>query len=724
MAEVVLVVGPCGPCSEIYYDRGVEYGCDNPNCAVGCDCDRFIEFWNLVFTQFEKQEDGTYTNLAKPNIDTGMGLERVACIMQDVTSIFDIDTLKVIIEKVCQLSGLEYEKNNKYDISIRLITDHIRSVVFMISDGVLASNEGRGYVLRRLLRRAAAHGKIIGIKDKFLTELAKIVIECSKDAYSELEEKREYILKLIQVEESKFYETLDQGKALLENYVNTLKEQGFEPKLRGEVAFKLYDTFGFPLELVKEFLAEENIEVDEEGFYKEMEIQKERARSARSEHTYMGTEQTVFDELDPSIETNFLGYDLQSTDGKILYIIKDNEEKESAVEGDEVSIITDKTTMYAEGGGQKGDIGEIKTATGLIEILDCKKVGGNKFAHIGKVVSGKISLKDDFTVSYNKDYRKSVMRNHTAAHLLQQALKDVVGDHVEQAGSNVSKDRLRFDFTHFSSLNNEELEKVERKVNEKILEGLNIEVLEKTIEEAKEMKAIALFGEKYGDSVRVVNISEYSIELCAGTHVKNTSELGLFKILSEAGIASGVRRIEAITGEATLNYYKELDEKIKYINNALKATPDSVIKKLDDFIEQNKKFNKELEKMKAKASNNIVSDLLNESITIKDVKVLIKKVDNMDMNALRMMVDKVKESEKSIVTVLVGKNEKGLSIVVAATDDLVKKGVHCGNIIKDVASILGGKGGGRPNMAQAGGKDESKIVEAFEKAKEIINNQL
>lgn len=716
-------VGPCGPSSELYYDRGESYACGKESCTVGCDCDRYIEFWNLVFTQYNKEEDGSYTSLKITSIDTGMGLERMAVIMQDVFSLFDIDTIKDIRDEVCKIAKVRYGENDKADISIRIITDHIRSIAFMTADGVLPSNEGRGYILRRLLRRAVRHGKILGINNEFLSKLCRLVIQGSKDAYPELIEKSEYIFKVISVEESRFYETLDQGMEMLKEIINEAKNSSTNI-ISGSHAFKMYDTFGFPVELMEEILEEENLTINDNEFEQEMEKQRKRGRAAREEYSYSGAEDTIYDTLNPLEYTQFLGYNNLEIESNIKTIIYNNTVVESAVKGMDVSIILDKTSIYAESGGQRGDKGIIKTDDALVIIEDCIKVTGNKFAHIGKVVKGKINVGDTVVVSVDKVNRMATTRNHTATHLLHKALKDVLGNHVEQAGSDVSPHKLRFDFTHFSPLTNEELVKIEEIVNGKILESLDTDLSEKNINEAKAMGAVALFGEKYSDIVRVLNIDNYSIELCGGTHVKNTSQIGTFKIISENGVAAGIRRIEAVTGLEALNYYNKQNNTLKEVSALFKETPENLVKKSEDFLRNYRNLKSELEKVNSKITGNMLESLLVNMEVVQNKNIFITRVDKLDMNALRNMGDQVKDKIKTGIIVLIGEKDNKVNIVVMATDDMVKQGIHAGNLIKELASITGGKGGGRPNMAQAGGKDVSKIDEALKEAKEIILKQL
>lgn len=541
--------GPCGPCSEIYFDRGEEYGCDNPDCKPGCDCDRYLEFWNHVFTQFDRDEEGNYSLLENKNIDTGMGLERMGCIMQGVDTIFEVDTIKSILEAVEKLTGVKYGENPKNDISIRIITDHIRAVTFLVSDGVLPSNEGRGYVLRRLLRRAARHGKLLGVKELFLQKLIDEVIKVNDKAYPVLVEKESYIKKVVGIEEEKFNETIDQGTEILNSYIEVLKNEG-KTVLSGQEAFKLYDTYGFPIDLTKEILEEEHLSVDEEAFNEEMEKQKERARNARGNMDGESWKEDPLSKLESTVDSTFNGYSEIYGEGTIEAIVKDDELVQSAEEGDKVSIVLDNTTFYPEGGGQVGDCGLITNENLVLEVLNTKKGANNSIKHIGIIKSGRISNGDKVKTLVDRETRMSAARNHSATHLLHKALREVLGEHVNQAGSLVTPERLRFDITHFEAISNEELKVIEEKVNNVILSSLDIKCDIMNIKEAKEKGATALFGEKYGDEVRVVSMGDYSTELCGGTHLTNTSQVGMFKILSEGGVAAGVRRIEAITGKA------------------------------------------------------------------------------------------------------------------------------------------------------------------------------
>lgn len=711
-------VGPCGPCSEIYYDKGEEFGCGKPDCTVGCDCDRYMEIWNLVFTQFNREEDGSYSNLSHPNIDTGMGLERIATVMQGVNSIFDVDTVKQIRDAVCNICGVHYGEDHKKDVSIRVITDHIRSVTFMTADGVLPSNEGRGYVLRRLLRRAARHGKLLGIDRKFVAELCQVVISNSGEAYPELVEKQDMILKVLTTEEERFYATLDTGMAMLSSRIEELKAKG-KNILGGEDSFKMYDTYGFPVDLMEEILADEGFTLDEEAFKAEMEKQRTRARNARATDTYMGADETIFHQLDPAMSTTFVGYNTLSEEGKVLAVVVDDAIVEEANAGEDVSIIVDKTPFYAEMGGQCGDSGVI-TADGLkIEVDNCTKFGGNKFIHTGKITEGTVKVGDTVTLSVSKKQRMATARNHTATHILQAVLKEVLGNHIEQAGSFVSQDRLRFDFTHFEAIDKETLSLIERKVNEKILDALPVEVKEMSIEEAKKTGATALFGEKYGEVVRVVNVGGYSIEFCGGTHIENSAYCGSFKIVSENGVAAGVRRIEAITGESVLNQYEELEYMIKAIGDELKAAPADLAKKIANLIDENKKLAKEVESLKAKMSGGLVDDIIANAVDVNGVKVIASEVKGLDMNALRTMGDQIKNKFDGVIVLGSGEGSK-CSFVVMCSDNAVKSGANAGQIVKAAATVCGGGGGGRPNMAQAGGKDASKISEGLEAAKATV----
>lgn len=716
--------GPCGPCTEIYYDRGPEYGCDSPTCGVGCDCDRYMEFWNLVLTQFNAHDDGTYTELEFKNVDTGMGLERMATIMQGVDSIFDVDTVKSIRDAVCAKAGVEYGKEHKIDVSVRVITDHVRSVTMMTADGVLPSNEGRGYVLRRLLRRAARHGKLLGIQGEFLAELSKSVIACSGEAYPELVDKQEYIFKILSTEENSFYKTIDKGMEILKEDMEEMKAAG-QTVMSGEKSFRLYDTYGFPIDLTKEILEEAGMCVDEDAFAAEMKAQKERARSARAKSNYMGAAETVYNELSAELNTAFAGYDvMEVAEAKVIALVANDEVVTGAQTGDSVAVFLDRTPFYAESGGQVGDRGILKTANGLVEVTDCVKVVGGKVAHMGKVTKGTILVEETVCASIDQKHRMASSRNHSATHLLHKALRTVLGTHVEQAGSLVTADRLRFDFTHFTAMTAEEIKEVERLVNEAVFASYPIEAEEMHIDAAREKGAMALFGEKYGDVVRVVDMGGYSIELCGGAHLHNTAQVGSFKIVSENGVAAGVRRIEALTGEGALQYYQAQEEEVRALAQMVKTSPDKLVARVEQLLAEQKELAKELEKLKAKMAGGAADEILNQKTEINGVAVLAAEVKDMDGNGMRTLGDQLKNKLGSGIIVLAGAAGGKVSLVVMATDDAVKKGAHAGNIIKAAAAVCGGGGGGRPNMAQAGGKDAAQIGAALEKAKEVIAEQI
>ncbi|MGG5402847.1 alanine--tRNA ligase [Clostridioides difficile] len=715
--------GPCGPCSEIYFDRGEEYGCDNPDCKPGCDCDRYLEFWNHVFTQFDRDEEGNYSLLENKNIDTGMGLERMGCIMQGVDTIFEVDTIKSILEAVEKLTGVKYGENPKNDISIRIITDHIRAVTFLVSDGVLPSNEGRGYVLRRLLRRAARHGKLLGVKELFLQKLIDEVIKVNDKAYPVLVEKESYIKKVVGIEEEKFNETIDQGTEILNSYIEVLKNEG-KTVLSGQEAFKLYDTYGFPIDLTKEILEEEHLSVDEEAFNEEMEKQKERARNARGNMDGESWKEDPLSKLESTVDSTFNGYSEIYGEGTIEAIVKDDELVQSAKEGDKVSIVLDNTTFYPEGGGQVGDCGLITNENVVLEVLNTKKGANNSIKHIGIIKSGKISNGDKVKTLVDGETRMSAARNHSATHLLHKALREVLGEHVNQAGSLVTPERLRFDITHFEAISNEELKVIEEKVNNVILSSLDIKCDIMNIKEAKEKGATALFGEKYGDEVRVVSMGDYSTELCGGTHLTNTSQVGMFKILSEGGVAAGVRRIEAITGKAVYEYLKERDGIISEVCVNLKSKEDNLIQRISSLLEENKNLSKELHDMKAKMSLQSVDSIFDSKVEVNGVNLITNKFEGMDMDTLRETADNLRDKLGSGVVVLANVVDDKVNFVVTATKDVLDKGIHSGNIVREVAKIAGGKGGGRPNMAQAGASDVSKVDQALSYASEVIKTQV
>ncbi len=716
--------GPCGPCSEIYYDRGEQYGCGKPDCTVGCDCDRYMEVWNNVFTQFNNDGKGHYTELEQKNIDTGMGLERLAVVVQDVDSIFDVDTLQTLRNKVCEMAGVTYKEDEQKDISIRLITDHIRSVTFMVSDGIMPSNEGRGYVLRRLLRRAARHGRILGIKDKFLSKLCETVIEGSKDGYPELEEKKDFILKVLSEEEDKFNKTIDQGLTILADMEERVKAAG-STVLSGDDAFKLYDTYGFPLDLTKEILSEKNITVDEEGFKKSMDEQRKKAHDARKTTNYMGADATVYDKINPVITSTFVGYDTFDCSSKISVLTTQDEVVEALSEGIRGTIIVDKTPFYATMGGQEGDTGLIKTEEGEFRVETTIKLKGGKIGHVGIMTKGMIKTGDVARLLVDEPARMDICKNHSATHLLQKALRTVLGSHVEQKGSFVSPERLRFDFTHFQSMTNEELADVEAIVNEKIAQAIPVVTDIMSIEDAKKTGAMALFGEKYGETVRVVSMSDFSKEFCGGTHVSNTAAIRLFKIVSESGIAAGVRRIEALTDMGVIHYYAELENTLNSAAKAAKTESSQLVRRIQAMNDEIKALSSENEKLKAELANNALGDVTQNVVDVKGVSFIATKVENVDMNELRNLGDKLKNQIGSGIVLIVSvQGSDKVNMIAMATDDAIAKGAHCGNLIKAVAPIVGGGGGGRPNMAQAGGKNPAKADELLEKAAGVLEGML
>ena len=715
--------GPCGPCSEIYYDRGEKYGCGKPDCTVGCECDRYIEIWNNVFTQFENDGKGNYTTLKQKNIDTGMGLERLATVVQDVDSIFDVDTIKALRDKVCEISGKEYKKEYKWDVSIRIITDHIRSATFMISDGIMPSNEGRGYVLRRLIRRAARHGRLLGIDGMFLSDLSETVIESSKDGYPELEEKKNMIFKVLTEEENKFNKTIDTGLNILAEMEAKISEEG-NKTLSGDDAFKLYDTYGFPLDLTKEILEEKGFSVDEEGFKKAMEVQREKARNARKTTNYMGADETVYESLDKNLTSKFVGYDKLENESEITALTTEKEVVQALAEGDNGTILVNETPFYATMGGQTGDKGIIETANGKFKVVDTIKLHGSMIGHVGYVVEGMVKVGDKVALKVYSANREAIAKNHSATHLLQKALKLVLGEHVEQAGSYVDAERLRFDFTHFQAMTKEEIAKVESIVNEQIANGLDVVTKEMTLEEAKKTGAMALFGEKYGDTVRVVSMGDFSVELCGGTHVSNTKEISYLKVISEAGISAGVRRIEALTGNGLIKHFEEMEKLLNEAAKAAKSDAHNLTKKIHSLNDEIKSLSSENEKLKAKLANESVGDALDNVVEVKGVKLLATKVADVDMNGLRNLGDQLKEKMGGGVVVIVSTTNDKANVIVMADDDAISKGAHAGNMIKEIAKCVGGGGGGRPNMAQAGGKNPAGADMAIEKAKEILESQL
>ena len=714
--------GPCGPCSEIHYDRGEKYGCGKPGCSVGCDCDRYIEVWNLVFTQFDRQEDGSYERLSHPNIDTGMGLERLACVMQDVDNLFEVDTVRKVIDTVCEMAGKEYGADWKTDVSIRVVTDHIRSTVMMIGDGVVPSNEARGYVLRRLLRGAARHGKLLGIKGGFLESLADVVIELSGGAYPNLVEKQDYIKKVIRIEEERFAATIEQGLAILSEHVEEMKKGGNQDKgiLAGAIAFKLHDTYGFPIDLTKDILADYGFGVDEEGFRKEMSHQKQIAREnmKNKDSSWASSEIAVPGECP---QTVFEGYDKLESEAEILYILlPDGSSVNEAENGDDVIILTDSTPFYAESGGQVGDKGSIETESGTVLVTSVNKTNDGKYRHMGKVATGNICTQSKAKMIVNRRLRLATERNHSATHLLQKALRTVLGEHVHQAGSAVSADRLRFDFNHMQALTKAEIEQVESLVNNAIIYDYEVNTKVLPIDEAKKLGAMALFGEKYGDNVRVVEMGDYSLEFCGGTHVKNTASIGTFKIVHESAVAAGIRRIEAVTGGAARAVFMAQEDILKQVADICKSNPSEVPNKVANVLEQNKAFQKEIEKMKRDSAASGLDSIISNAKEINGVTIACGRFDELDGNALRDMADNIRGKLDVGVVILASSFGDKVSIVAMATKSALDKKIHCGNIVKKAAAICGGGGGGRPDMAQAGGKDPAKIDEMLSKIEEII----
>ena len=696
--------GPCGPCSEIYYDRGEKYGCGKPGCTVGCDCDRYMEVWNNVFTQFDNDGHGNYTTLEHKNIDTGMGLERLAVVVQDVDSIFDVDTLHALRQHVSDLAHKAYGEKHEDDVSIRLITDHIRSATFMISDGIMPTNEGRGYVLRRLIRRAARHGRLLGIEGQFLATLSGTVIEGSKDGYPELEEKRDFILKVLNNEETQFNKTIDQGLRILADMENDLQKKGHK-QLDGAAVFKLYDTYGFPVDLTKEILEEKGYTIDEEGFRAEMQQQRTRARSSREVTNYMGADATVYDQIDPALTTAFVGYDRLEDTAAVTVLAGENALTDSLLEGQRGTVFTEKTPFYATMGGQEGDTGIIRGQNGLFRVEETIKLRGGKVGHVGVMEQGMLAVGETVTLQVDAAARLATCRNHSATHLLQKALRTVLGSHVEQKGSLVTPERLRFDFAHFQAMTPEELAQVEKLVNEQIAADLPVITAEMSIDEAKKAGAMALFGEKYGSTVRVVSMGEFSKELCGGTHVSHTGAITLFKIISESGIAAGVRRIEALTGENVLAYYAALERRMAAVAAQLKVKEGDVEEKVTHLLAQVKELSAENESLKNQLARSAMGDVMSQVQEVGGVKVLAARVPGLDTAGLRELGDQLRDKLGEGVVVLVTTGEEKVSILATATAGAVAKGVHAGNIVRQIAALCGGKGGGRPDSAMAGGKD-------------------
>lgn len=714
--------GPCGPCSEVYYDRGEKYGCGKPGCTVGCDCDRFIEVWNNVFTQFDNDGKGHYTELEHKNIDTGMGLERLAVVVQGVDSLFTVDTNKALLDRVCELAHTEYQKDHETDVSLRIVADHVKSCTFMISDGIMPSNEGRGYVLRRLLRRAARHGRKLGIEGQFMAGLAATVIELSKDGYPELEDNKAMIFKVLEQEEDKFNKTIDQGLSILNERIADMQAKG-ENTLAGADAFKLYDTYGFPLDLTREILEEKGYGVDEDGFAAAMKEQKDKARKARKTTNYMGADVTVYQSIDPAITTEFVGYNNLTAESKITVLTTEDEIVEALTDGQRGTVITEQTPFYGTMGGQQGDVGVITGQNGEFKVEDTIHLQGGKVGHVGVMTRGMLQSGNTVTLSVCAKNRALTCQNHSATHLLQKALRLVLGEHVKQSGSYVDAGRLRFDFTHFSAMTPEELEKVEELVNQEIRAGLPVETQVMTLDEAKKTGAMALFGEKYGDSVRVVKMGDFSTELCGGTHVANTGSIASFKILSETGIAAGVRRIEALTSEGLMKHYEEVEKELHEAAKTAKTTPAGLSAKIEALLEEIKTLSAENEKLKSKLAKDSLGDVMNQVKEVNGVKVLASQVADVDMNGLRGLGDQLKDKLGEGVVLIASVMDGKVNLMATATDGAQKKGAHAGNLIKAIAGLVGGGGGGRPGMAQAGGKNPAGVEEALKKAVEVVEEQ-
>ena len=709
--------GPCGPCSEIYFDRGIKFGCGSPDCKPGCDCDRFMEIWNNVFSQFNNDGNGNYTELAQKNIDTGMGLERLACVMQGVSNLFEVDTVRALLDRVCEIAGKTYGADQANDVSIRVITDHVRSATFMISDGVIPSNEGRGYVLRRIIRRACRHGKLLGINGMFLRGLCEIVISQNEGAYPELKTKYDYILKVMTLEEERFNTTIDAGLGILTGLVADAKEKG-EKVLSGADAFKLYDTFGFPVDLTREIAEEAGLSIDEDAFKALMDEQKQRARAARG--NISGWSDSSKSLLENLPTTEFLGYTETECEGKILSIFVDNESVDTVSEG-ECTLVTDKTVFYGEGGGQVGDSGVITLGDATLTVLDTKKTNG-VYLHQCQLENGSVKVGDVVTLAIDVTRRDAIKRNHSSAHLLQAALRTVLGTHVEQAGSYVDEHRVRFDFTHLAAMTQDEIAEVEALVNRAILTAEGCQTIVTTPDEAKKMGAMALFGEKYGSEVRVVKIGSTSTELCGGTHVSNTGNIGLFKVISESSVAAGVRRIEGTTGLGVLTLLGERDALIRDTAKELKSpNPNGIAKKAESLQAEIKELKRELDSANSQIANAKAEALFSGIKTVGKFKLLAAKVE-MRPDQARGLCDTVKEKYSDGVAVFAAVSDGKLNFAVAAGADAVKAGAHAGNILREVAAICGGKGGGRPDSAMGGGRDIDKIADALAKAEEILAN--
>ena len=715
--------GPCGPCSEIYYDRGEKYGCGKPTCEPGCDCDRYMEIWNNVFTQFENDGNGNYETLKQKNIDTGMGLERLAVVCQEVDSMFDVDTIVALRDKVCEFARIPYHTDEKKDVSIRRIVDHIRSSTFMISDGIMPTNEGRGYVLRRLIRGAARHGRLLGIEGAFLSELSKTVIETSRDGYPELEEKKDFIFKVLAQEEDNFDRTIDQGLSILSSLEEGMKAEG-KKELAGKDAFTLYDTYGFPLDLTKEILEEKGYTVDQAGFDACMKEQRERARAARAKTNYMGADATVYDSIPVEITTEFDGYDRLSEESEISVLTTQSELTEALTDGEKGTIVTKKTPFYGTMGGQTGDIGLITGPDGVFQVEDTIHLRGGRVGHVGHMLRGMLKTGDHVTLAVDEKARKATCGNHSATHLLQKALKMVLGAHVEQKGSLVTPGRLRFDFSHFQAMTPEEIRRVEDLVNQEIMEGIPVKTDVMSLDEAKKTGAMALFGEKYGEEVRVVSMGDFSRELCGGTHVANTADIRNFKILSEAGIAAGVRRIEALTGAQVIDYYRQQESEVAAAAAMLKTSPDGLLDKIAALQAELKEAHSQIESLKSEAAKNAMGDVTDNVREIGGIRFLAARMEGVDANGLRELGDSLKEKLGECVIVLASVADGKVQLMATATDGALKKGAHAGSLIKGIAKFVGGGGGGRPNMAMAGGKNPEGVDQALEESAKVLEGLL
>lgn len=721
--------GPCGPSSEIYYDRGPEHGCGSPTCAVGCDCDRFVEFWNLVFTQFNREEDGSYTQLDRRNIDTGAGLERLAAIMQGVDSLFEVDTIRSILDRVCQIAKVAYGQDPRTDIAVRVITDHVRSTTMMISDGIIPANEGRGYVLRRLLRRAARYGRLLGIEGPFLDGAADVVIAASESAYPDLRSRRDYILKIIQIEEQRFSETIQQGLGMLEQLIADARQKK-AASLPGEAVFKLHDTFGFPLDLTREIAAEQGIDIDEQGFQDAMRQQKEKARQAMKDKNGSAWHQRQLpDGLEQIAATEFVGYDTLETEAMVLALLRADENGQLEVvdsvnAGESIQILTDRSPFYAEAGGQTGDQGLISAADAVLQVTDTQKTPEGQILHIARMISGHLSIGETIDLRVDRERRLATARNHTATHILHKALRQVLGDHVGQAGSSVSPERLRFDFTHFQPLTDDEVLQIEAIVNHVILDSQPVETRIMSLDEAKTDGATALFDEKYGDQVRVVSVGAFSRELCGGTHLTRSSEACLFQITAENGIAAGVRRIEALTGRAAWELQRQRGLRIQQAADLLKTTEEEIPARLEHLLAENRQLNRALEQEQKQQIGAIADQLVSQAQTLGDFKVTIAELPGADAQQLREACERIRDKSAPSIVVLASRSEDKAAWAAMASREAVNSGFHAGNLVREVAKITGGGGGGRPDMAQAGGRQPENIPKALAAAAELIKQQL